>query len=249
MSRASNPSLVAMMVVRNEADRYLLSVLNHLAKYVDGMAILDDASTDHTPEICQTQKKTLLYRRLTDSLFATDESALRAILWKMTVELEPTWILALDADELPETRIVRELPSLTSQKRFDLVTFPVYHFWGDLLHYRVDHYWNPYLSRTACLYRYQKDLSYHWPSRKLHCGRFPSEAASAPRLSSPIRLFHLGYANQKEHHRKYHSYLSLDPEQSLCPPLHYRSILDPNPRLREWNGEKLEDLLCGPVSS
>lgn len=249
MPKVNNPSLLAMMVVRNEADRYLLPVLSHLAKYVDGMVFLDDASTDRTAEICQAQKKTFRYRRLTEPLFTTDESVLRTILWEMTVELEPTWILALDADELLETKIIKELPALANQKSFDLVAFPIYHFWGDLFHYRVDHYWNPYLSRTACLYRYQKDLSYHWPSRKLHCGRFPSEVAGVPRLSSPIRLFHLGYANKKEHHQKYHNYLSLDPQGDLCLPLHYRSILDPNPRLKEWKGERLEELLCGPASS
>jgi glycosyltransferase involved in cell wall biosynthesis len=243
MHKINKPYILAMMVVRNEASRYLLPVLNQLATYVDGIVILDDASTDRTPELCQSHKKVIRFQQLEHPLFEQDEAALRTLLWEMTVELNPTWILALDADELLERRISKELPALTEQKEFDLITFPVYHFWGDLLHYRIDDYWNPSLSRAVCLFRYQKKLTYHWASRKLHCGRFPEEAYLTPRYPSNIRLLHLGYAVKKEHPQKYHRYLSLDPQGKFCPLSHYQSILNPKPRLRMWHGENLEVLL------
>ncbi|HBT17678.1 MAG TPA: glycosyl transferase family 2 [Firmicutes bacterium] len=249
MHKVNKPTLLAMMVVKNEANRYLLPVLNHLADYVDGIVILDDASTDQTPELCRSHKKVLRFQQLEQSLFEQDEAALRKILWEMTVGLAPTWILALDADEIFETRIIKELPYLIHQEDFDLITFPAYHFWGDLGHYRIDHYWNPALSRIACLYRYQGNLTYHWTSRRLHCGRFPQEAYLAPRRLSNIRLLHLGYAAKKEHSQKYKRYLSLDPQGKFCPLSHYQSILNPKPCLRKWNGENLEVLVCKPVSS
>ena len=48
-------------------------------------------------------------------------------------------------------------PILTflQQTQYELITFPVYHFWGDFRHYRVDRWWHPARGRTACLYRYQ----------------------------------------------------------------------------------------------
>ncbi|NLW55847.1 MAG: glycosyltransferase [Firmicutes bacterium] len=242
MALTSPYSILAMMAVRNEADRYLRPVLERLAALVDGIVILDDASTDQTPELCRAHPKVIRFRRLDSSLFSQNEAALRSLLWEMTVELEPTWILALDADELLEEKAKTVLPALTAQQEFELITFPVYHFWGDLRHYRVDRLWHPALARTACLFRYQKNRIYHWAPRRLHCGRFPAEAYLTPRLHAPLRLLHLGYAAPRERREKYHRYLSLDPDGCFCPLEHYRSIIEPHPRLRRWMGENLEVL-------
>lgn len=236
-------SVLAMMTVRNEAGRYLRPVLDRLGAYVDGIVVLDDASTDHTPELCRAHPRVIRFERLATSLFAQDEASLRQRLWELTVELNPTWILALDADELLEAKITRVLPALCAQTRYELVSFPVYHFWGDFRHYRVDGWWHPARARTACLHRYQKSRRYHWAPRPLHCGRFPQEAYLTPRLDSPIRLLHLGYAASREHQAKYQRYLELDPQGRFCPLRHYRSILDPRPALKRWTGEDVEALL------
>ncbi|HBR28642.1 MAG TPA: glycosyl transferase [Firmicutes bacterium] len=236
-------SLLAMMAVRNEAERYLKPVLDRLSTYVDGIVILDDASTDGTPDLCRAHPKVIRFERLTTPLFVQNEAALRRKLWDLTVEAAPTWVLALDADEVLETRAVAELPHLLAQTRCDLITFPVYHFWGDLRHYRVDHWWHPSRGRTACLHRYQPNRSYHWPSRALHSGRFPQEAYLTPRLSSSVRLLHFGYADRTTHRAKYQRYLTLDPQGNYCPLVHYRSILDSHPQLKSWVGENMEALL------
>ncbi|HEY8391953.1 MAG TPA: glycosyltransferase family 2 protein [Capillibacterium sp.] len=243
MPYLKNRPVLAMMVVRNEAGRYLQPVLNRLSSCVDGIVVLDDASTDRTPELCLAHVKVIRFERLTTPLFAQDEARLRQRLWEMTVELDPAWILALDADELLEIEITRVLPALCVQNRYELVTFPVYHFWGDLRHYRVDAWWHPERARTACLYRYQKNRTYRWAPRLLHCGRFPQEAYRSPRLDSTVRLLHLGYANPGEHQAKYRRYLDLDPQGRFCPLSHYRSILDPRPTLKRWTGENVEALL------
>lgn len=234
--------LLAMMVVRNEANRYLRPVLERLGRLVDGIVILDDASTDETPGLCRAHPKVIRFRQLNSSLFSRNEAALRSLLWEMTVELEPAWILALDADELLEEKAKTALPALTAQEEYELITFPVYHFWGDLRHYRVDRLWHPVLARTACLFRYRKNRSYHWAPRRLHCGRLPVEAYHAPRFHAPLRLLHLGYASPQARSEKYHRYLSLDPRGRFCPLTHYQSIMARQPRLRRWTGEDLEVL-------
>jgi hypothetical protein len=102
--------LLAMMVVRNEANRYLRPVLERLGRLVDGIVILDDASTDETPGLCRAHPKVIRFRQLNSSLFSRNEAALRSLLWEMRVELEPAWILALDADELLEEKAKTALP-------------------------------------------------------------------------------------------------------------------------------------------
>ncbi|HBL36074.1 MAG TPA: family 2 glycosyl transferase, partial [Firmicutes bacterium] len=78
-------SLLAMMAVRNEAERYLKPVLDRLSNYVDGIVILDDASTDGTPDLCRAHPKVIRFERLTTPLFAQNEAALRSKLWDLTV--------------------------------------------------------------------------------------------------------------------------------------------------------------------
>lgn len=234
--------LLAMLPVHNEAQRYLKAVLNRLSEFVDGIVILDDASTDETPIICRNHSCVTRYRRLKEPLFGSNEAALRCLLWEMTVELEPGWIIAVDADEIFESGIKQELPILTGQKQFGFFFFSVYHFWGNFTDYRVDGLWDPVLSKTPCLYRFEKDISYHWPNRKLHCGRFPIECYHRPGTVSKIRLLHLGYANKDEHFGKFQRYLSLDPEGRFCPVTHYQSIIA-SPRLKQWTGERLANIL------
>ncbi len=234
--------VLAMLPVHNEACRYLKAVLNRLGEFVDGIVILDDASTDETPEICREHSGVIRYHRLKEPLFNSDEAALRRILWELTVELEPSWIIAIDADEIFESAINRELPFLTGQKQLDTIFFTVYHFWGNLTGYRVDGLWDPALSKTLCLFRFKNDISYHWPNRKLHCGRFPTECYQRPGMVSKTRLLHLGYVNEDEHLDKLKRYLSLDPEGRFCPVTHYQSIIAP-PRLKKWTGERLENIL------
>ncbi|HHT48739.1 MAG TPA: glycosyltransferase [Firmicutes bacterium] len=243
MNYLKKRAVLAMMVVRNEADRYLKPVLDRLGSTVDGIVVLDDASTDRTPELCRAHPQVIRFERLTTPLFTQDEAQLRQRLWAFTVELNPTWILALDADELLAASFARALPTFCAQTRFDLISFPVYHFWGNFRQYRVDHRWHPARARTACLHRYQKSRHYHWAPRRLHCGRFPQEAYLTPKLNSGIPLLHLGYADPVAPAIKYRRYLELDPRGELCPLAHYRSILNPRPALKRWTGEDLEALL------
>ena len=234
--------LLAMLPVRNEAGRYLKTVLNQLSGFVDGIVILDDASTDETPDLCRDHSGVIRYHRLKEPLFRNNETALRQILWEMTIEFEPGWIIAIDADEVFESGINREISRLTVKNQFDLVLFTIYHFWGDLTNYRVDGLWDPALSKTPCLYRFRKDINYHWSSRRLHCGRFPIECYQRPAWLSQVRLFHLGYVRQEEQLNKFHRYLTLDPKGQFCPVTHYHSIITP-PLLKQWTGERLTAIL------
>lgn len=234
--------LLAMLPVHNEAGRYLKVVLDRLSEFVDGIVILDDASTDETPDLCRKHSGVIRYHRLPEPLFNTNEATLRRKLWEMTVELDPGWIMAIDADEVFESEIKRELPLLTAEKnRFDLVFFTMYHFWGDLTNYRVDGLWDPALSKTPCLYRFRKNIVYHWPNRRLHCGRFPIECYQRPVGISKTSLLHLGYVRQGEPLHKFQKYMALDPQGQFCPANHYHSIIAP-PRLKRWTGERLDFL-------
>jgi glycosyltransferase involved in cell wall biosynthesis len=130
--------IIANMVVRNEADKWLESVLERVMTQVDELCLTDDCSTDNTVEIAR--KFTDKIQVMSEPIFATNEGALRQKSWDFLEQHVDTnddwWVLAIDADEmLYETR--HSLEELTNQKRFDVLSIEFYHMWSDT-HFRVD---------------------------------------------------------------------------------------------------------------
>ncbi|MDQ7793834.1 MAG: glycosyltransferase family 2 protein [bacterium] len=220
------PRLTAMMPVRNEAGRYLEEVLENLLGYVDDIVILDDASTDATPDICRSFPRVILHRN-PEPLFSLDESVLRETLWRLTVATEPSWILSVDADEMLEERMRQEAPALIGQDEYDCVEFRLFDFWGGRTHYRVDGGWNPWARRVRMLFRYRPGQVYTWPRQRLHCGRIPLEAREPlPVYQSDLRVMHLGWVRPEDARRKYEQYR----ERWSGP--HLESVLDPPEKIR-----------------
>lgn len=223
------PKVVAMMVVRNEAHRYLSQCLQSLQKYVDEILVVDDHSTDDTPEICLSFRQVRLVKKR-ESTFWVDESALREECWRHTIELKPDWILAIDADEMLEESIVKEIPKIINQKRFQKIAFRLIEFWGSREYYRVDKLWNPKNRWVTNLIKYNYSHPYQFSKKKLHCGRLPINIPGET-FYSKTHLLHYGYANPEEHVDKFMRYIKNDPYGENCPLSHYLSILDEDPEL------------------
>lgn len=237
LRKGSNNKLTAMMVVRNEANRYLRDVLNQLSTFAEQIVVLDDASTDATPEICASYPKVILHVN-EKPMFFRHEAKLRARLWELTVETEPDWILAVDADELFEDRIQNEIKGLINQLDFDGVEFRIFDFWKSTTHYRVDGPWNPWSRFSLFLARYFPEIEYTWPDRPFHCGRWPLfyRGGNFITFQSDIRVKHYGWARGEEHKEKYLAYKAADPEGKYSSREHLESILAPQNtvKLEEW---------------
>jgi hypothetical protein len=227
--------LTAMMIVRNEANRYLQEVLTHLSSYADQIIILDDASTDDTPSICRSFPKVLLCQE-EEPLFETDESLVRLKLWNYTIQANPDWILAIDADEIFEERFPYEVKDLINQDEFDAVEFRLFDLWGDPEHYRIDGGWNPWVKKVRMLFRYIPQQTYTWSRSKLHCGRVPLEVLKYPRVyQSDLRVKHYGWLRPEDINNKYTRYSKHDHSE------HLQSVLAPPDQI------KLEKWIAGKI--
>jgi len=230
------PKLTAMMIVRNEADRYLNRCLQSLTELADEIIILDDASSDNTREICRGFHQVKLYCR-ENSLFLQDEALLRWELWEHTAASNPQWILAIDADEFLEKKAVRELPYLLKQNYFSALGFRLFDCWAGEEYYRMDGLWNPWLrGYSIYIVRYSPLLSADWPSLKFHCGRLPQAYRKLPSLETDLRIKHLGWSNPAEIKTKYQRAVEQDPAYLYMSREHYESILLPLNRiiLKKW---------------
>lgn len=227
--------LTLMMLVKNEADRYLKQTLDSASEYVDEIVILDDNSTDDTYEICKSYPKVVRIERVQGVDFATNESAPRRQLFDMTCETNPDWIISLDADEIMENRFKREIRTLIDNPGgnywFGIV---FHHFWHSITHYRVDKLWAPCAGPR--IFRFIPGYEYTWQQSRLHCGSLPNNIFSNfTGKNTDYRVKHYGYAGSPERTRqKYDWYIERDPNSEMCPRSHYDSMLDTDPVLREW---------------
>ena len=102
--------LVFSTIMRNEADKFLHEVISHAARYVDAFLVIDDCSSDNSIEVFRKaagQVPVYLYSP-PQPLYLRSEFYIRSLQWALTAELNPEWILLLDADEMFEDNVVHQ---------------------------------------------------------------------------------------------------------------------------------------------
>ncbi|WP_427179729.1 glycosyltransferase [Paenibacillus sp. TC-CSREp1] len=235
--KSQNNKLTAMLQVRNEQGRYLEEVLHDLSEFVDEIVIVDDASTDGTPDICSAFPKVVRLEVLEKPLFA-EEWRLRNALWQAAVSTDPDWLLSVDADELYSSEAKRAIRKLINQDYADWFAFRFYDMWGGRTHYREDELWSVHKRHTATLVRYMPGYSYFYPQQNHHVPRLPLSCTVLPGVHTELKVQHLGWAGSLEDRvRKYLRYKRIDPHGEWGNLAQYESILDPEPRLLPWKEE------------
>ncbi|WP_020617288.1 glycosyltransferase [Paenibacillus daejeonensis] len=230
----ARPHVTLSMVVRNEADRYLIEALTRHRAYIDAAVIIDDASTDHTPDLCVELLHPLPVKLVRNPVpLFQNEILLRKLQWQETIATSPDWILNLDADEWFEDRFALDLHTLMDQNHTDLYSFRLYDFWNRTA-YREDQLWHAHVIYRPLLLRYQSEFNYRWKETAQHCGRYPDNIFGLPNGLSDLRVKHMGWSDPLHRISKFQRYMKLDPEGQFGSLAHYYSILDDQPRLMEW---------------
>ena len=225
--------LIGCMLVRNEAGRYLERVLEQMAKVCDKIIVLDDCSTDNTPEICKEYGAEVFPS--IQSYWGTDELKQRKRLWELATKQadENTWILCLDADEtIPQIEKLPDKIKLAEQYDCKGLAFNLYDMW-DETHYRDDDLWNAHARDWIMCVRYDPAKEYIWRETPLHCGRFPLNACDVIGQTG-LAIQHWGWAREADRQAKYKRYMEADAEGKSGSMAQYESILDPNPVLRRF---------------
>jgi glycosyltransferase involved in cell wall biosynthesis len=220
------------MLVRNEENRYLKRALDSLDKFVDSMLIIDDASTDRTPDICESYSKAKVIR-LKEHGF-DNEWKLRQFCWEEALKENPDWILVVDADEIFEDKTADKIKYLISDPNIEAWSFRLYDFWGSEEYYRSDDMWCAHNASHTFLVK-NKPVDFEWTKTPVHCGRIPVSTYRTHVLGwSDLRIKHYGWANVSEHKAKFERYMKADGQGWYGNLRQYYSILDENPNLERW---------------
>lgn len=225
--------IIAQMVGKNEANRFLEPVLQRLSTQVDKIIFTDDCSEDDTAEIAAKYAEVFSTEK---TLFTENEGNLRSKAWKNLEKFakEGDWIVAIDCDEMLFHSQGRSIRDTLGQSPYDVVNVRFYHMWNET-HYRVDKLWAP--NNSSRIFRYRDNGSFF--DKKLACGSEPTYVVSWIRqknywVHSNLVMQHLGYVRDEDKRIKYDRYMSLD-KGEFHNIKHLESILDKNPVLLNWS--------------
>ncbi len=225
---------IAQMIGRNEAQRYVREVLEHLTPLVDMIVYTDDASQDATPDIFR-EFGAHVYRNL-ESLFGVHEGQLRQSAWGNLSQHAQVgdWILAIDCDEkLFATDPSRSLYDMLQNKQYHALAVMFVHMWNER-QYRTDKAWAP--EPQSRIYRFANGSPFS--DNKMACGSAPEyvrlmELTGKVWSDTGLVMQHLGYMRESDRREKHDRYMEIDGGRFHSLP-HLQSILDPHPTLASW---------------
>lgn len=222
--------VIAHLVARNEADRYLASALACIP--TDLIHLYDDCSTDDTVAVAEARGAVVRSRPAGVPSFLEHEGAFRQAAWdSMVATMDPhvgDWVLALDCDELvvadhgDVAGAVQKAIGAAQEGGALGVRLPIPEIWDlDEPRLRLDGFW----ARLSA-----PRLFAYWPGGRFRpeamgCGSTPSyvtEGYLSPHTYG-LAIAHLGYAHADDRSAKYRRYAGRPGHN----PVHIDSIRTP----------------------
>ncbi|MFQ5947398.1 MAG: glycosyltransferase [Acidimicrobiia bacterium] len=222
----ARPKLVCLLPARNcEAD--LPGYFESVARFVDAVVALDDGSTDRTGEILLSNPLVRVLRTnpRRESYRGWDDGANRNRLLRAASEIEPEWVLALDADERispDDAAALREFVEREAVPGF-AYGFRVYRM-IDEGHYDRGNLW------VYRLFAYERGQSL--PDLRMHLVPVPTSIPRSRWLRTTVRIQHLASLTEARRRARFQKYLEADPDGAYQ--RDYLHLLDPPDGVKPW---------------
>jgi glycosyltransferase involved in cell wall biosynthesis len=221
------PSLVCLLPVRNGAAD-LPGYLESASSFADAIVALDDGSTDETRDILAAHPlvRILLTNPPRPDYRGWDDGANRNRLLEAAAQLDPSWILSLDADERfapGDDAALRRFVDSEALPGFAF-GFTVYRMWGDLEHYDAAGYW---------VYRlFAFEPGQRFGERRLHFDPIPDSMPRTRCLRTSLRIQHLAGMTAPRRQARREKYLQADPGRVSG--YHYADLTEARAEVKPW---------------
>jgi len=234
-ARSGPRKLVAAYRVKNAAAT-LPESLDAAARFADAIVVLDDGSTDATGDICRNHPGVIRYERQ-DLPF--DERRDRNRVLAMAGELEPDWVISIDADEVFEMSRERAQRLMhLADPHAKILGFHWYTFWEpSRTYFRADGIFGSMSGFR--MYKLEPGQAIvHGTDVGLHCGNIPRGPDGSQRYTD-IRVRHLGYDHEDLRQAKLAFYRRMDqkPRRELVGNEDYAHLVSPTVTLRRYPPE------------
>lgn len=210
-------SLTASLILRNELGRYLGLCIDSLLEYVDEIRVLDDGSTDGWYETLRpgwgdAASKVFVERheaRVSDEPDFYRHAAARNRLLQFTLEGEPTWVLAIDADEfVSDGQALRRICDAEATGATSVLSLEIAEVWeacDETLCIRQDGGWKAH--PIGCVWKPDRFRSALALKDHGHAtGRVPDAIYRVPSSPTGEDLLHFGWANLEERAERFKRY-------------------------------------------
>ena len=219
--------LVCLLPARNAAAD-LPGWLECVRRFADAVVALDDGSTDETRELLEADPlvKIVLRNPRRDTYAGWDDAANRNRLLEAAAELEPAWILSLDADERIDEGDAAALLSFVRGPalRDAAYGFLVHRMAGD-----PDHF------DRAALWAYRL-FAYtpggRFPDERLHFVPVPTGIDRRRFVKTTLRIQHLGGMTDERRRARFSKYEEADPLNAFQPD--YTNLLEAAHPAQRW---------------
>lgn len=219
-----SPRLVTALLVKDERDRYLERVLRRCLEFSDDVLVLDDGSTDGSPDLARELGCKVRHRG--GPAMWGQEAPARAELWDWGAEeAGDGWLLICDADQI----LHGDPRPLLLTTEFNAWAWPLFDCWDSEDRFRADGFWEGYKHARPWLFLPSSlTVVAEWPKRGIHTGHCPSNFPIHCGIA-PVDLYwwnHLGWLNSIHRRQKYSQYMAQADSLSPFERAHVASILD-----------------------
>ncbi len=225
-----------MMLVKNEAGRYLRRIIENTLMFASQIAVLDDHSTDNSIKICQEYAPRVVVKKARNTWFE-GVGILRLELFNFALTLSPDWVITVDADTLYEETIRREVFKIMYQDKYQWAGFKVYHMWDSEEFYRNDAYSDCTVYHPR-MFKVKGKYDYAWHMKKNHPQCVPLDMQRKPGYKAGTIIKHLGYMTSQDRQKKYERRLKEDPRFQYFPKEYYDSFYCGNPKVEKLVSRK-----------
>ena len=220
--------LVCLLPVRNgETD--LPGYFESARRFADAIVALDDGSTDSTPELLEVEPlvKMILANPQRPTHAGWDDAANRERLLRGAGELDPEFVMWLDADER-----ISEDDAQALRRFVDEEALPDYAYLMQVVPVRGDGYGRPGIW-VGRLFAYEpvRDLG-----PRFHQVPIPPSIPRSHWLQTTIRIQHLGGSDPTRRRERYEKYAEADPEGHAEG--YYENLLTDDGDVRPWEPRK-----------
>jgi glycosyltransferase involved in cell wall biosynthesis len=237
------PNVIGLLRIKNEA-RWIERVIRSIQPVCSRILILDDHSTDGTPEICEALG-CIVFRSEFGGIDETrDKDFLLSKLWKSGAQVGDSCLM-IDGDEMLHHDDISALQA-SLDPGIECASMHIVYLWDREDQVRVDRWYKEF--RRPSLFRLTSpDLCFR---RTAFGGNFHCSSAPAQLLDRiqpiPVRLLHFGYLHREDRIRKYYWYNEVDPGNPIEDGYRHMVVGDlfPAESSFRWAGPLQLEALC-----